>query len=252
VTALARHPRRTDTISSARASRGSPTFRPASALRRRARRGPGGLRASAPDDAPPRHRLPRAGAGTAYVRRGDAARSRECFENALVCFRRIDLREGSRSPERARPAAEERPELARRARLPDPGAWRERDRGHFTRVATSSRQPGPALHEALRLGAGGAGTHARRLQSTSRRERLRAVQVAAGDGADAPPPRAADLRVARLAEAREICEKHSYAASGLLCRRGRGDLLADAGVWSRLASAWSRGSRAPRVAPEGD
>jgi DNA-binding NtrC family response regulator/tetratricopeptide (TPR) repeat protein len=192
--------------------------------------------------------------GTAFVRRGDAARSRECFENALVSFRRVDLREGIALSLNALGLL-----LKNGPNWPDARDYLARalavseTAGHFTRVATSSVNLGllytklcdwePAerhLTRAVSINkqAGNAFAQSKSLLAIALMHRRRGQR---------------DLAAARLAEAREICEKQNYGRERLLCDEIEGDLLADAGRLLEARARLERGLESARaVAPDGD
>jgi len=192
--------------------------------------------------------------GTAFVRRGDPTRSRECFENALVSFRRIDHREGIALSLNALglllkngPNWSDARDYLTRALAVSEAA------GSFTRVATHSVNLGllytklcdwePAerhLTRAVSINkqAGNAFAQVKSLLAIGLMHRRRGQR---------------DLATARLAEAREICEKQNYGREKVLCDEVAGDLLRDAGRLTEARDLLRHGLEAARaVAPAGD
>lgn len=192
--------------------------------------------------------------GTIYVRRGDVARSRECFENALFAFRRVEHQEGialalnnlglllKNGPR----WADARDFLTRALAVSEAA-------GNYHRVATHSVNLGILFTKLCDWEA--AALHLTRSLSINRElgdtYSLVKPLLALGhlERRRGRPQEAA----ARYAEARGLCEEHGYGRELVLCFEGEGDLLIDEGRWTEARERLMEGlGLAVDVAPEGD
>jgi len=192
--------------------------------------------------------------GTICSRRGDVLRSRECFESALFCFRRIDHREGialalnnlglllKNGPN----WADARDFLTRALAVSEAA-------GNYTRVATHSVNLGilytklcdwelaeEHLNRAVSINreVGNNFALAKALLAAGLMHRRRGVRE-----------RAAAL----FGEAREIAERYGYGRERVLCDEFEGDLHADEGRIEQARAQWSHALQAAtEVAPDGD
>jgi DNA-binding NtrC family response regulator/tetratricopeptide (TPR) repeat protein len=192
--------------------------------------------------------------GTAFVRRGDTTRARECFENALVSSRRVDHREGIALALNALGLllkngpnwSDARDFLTRALAVSETS-------GNYTRIATHSVNLGllhtklcdwePAERHlarsiAINQEVGNAFALAKSLLAMALLERRRGRR---------------ELAEARCEEARLICEAQGYARERVLCDEIQGDLLSDAGRPDEARALLAQALEAARaVAPDGD
>jgi DNA-binding NtrC family response regulator/tetratricopeptide (TPR) repeat protein len=192
--------------------------------------------------------------GTIYVRRGDVARSRECFENALFAFRRVEHQEGialalnnlglllKNGPQ----WADARDFLTRALAVSEAA-------GNYNRIATHCVNLGILFTKLCDWEL--AAQHLSRSVSINRelgndyalvKSLLARGHLCRRRG---QVPEAATL----YREARALCTRHGYGRELVLCDEADGDLLADAGERPLARERWLQGlGLALEVAPDGD
>jgi DNA-binding NtrC family response regulator/tetratricopeptide (TPR) repeat protein len=192
--------------------------------------------------------------GVAFVRRGEPARSRECFENSLVSFRRVDHREGIALALNALglllkngPSWPDARDFLARALAVSEAA------GNYTRVATHGVNLGILYTKLCDWEA--AERHLGRAveinQQVGNAFALVKSLLALGHMLRRRGQR--DLAAARYREAREISEKQGYAREAVLCDEAEGDLRAEEGRLEEARAQLERGlAEARSVAPAGD
>ena len=192
--------------------------------------------------------------GTVFSRRGEVARSRECFESALFCFRRIDHREGialalnnlglllKNGPN----WADARDFLTRALAVSQAA-------GNYLRVATHSVNLG-ILYTKLcdwELAEEHLGRAVAINREVGNSFALAKALLAAGlmHLRRSQHERAAAL----FQEARELVEKHGYGRERVLCDEVEADLCIQQGRLDEAREKLTRGlALAAEVAPEGD
>ncbi|MFH1143347.1 MAG: sigma 54-interacting transcriptional regulator, partial [Candidatus Eisenbacteria bacterium] len=192
--------------------------------------------------------------GTICSRRGDVVRSRECFESALFCFRRIDHREGialalnnlglllKNGPH----WADARDFLTRALAVSEAA-------GDYTRVATHSVNLGILYTKLCNWEL--AEEHLSRAVSINREvgNSFALVKALLASGLMHQRRAHRERAAALYAEGREIGERHDYRREIVLCDEFEGELLMDEGRFEEARSRLNRGlARAMEFAPDGD